>query len=277
MSDESSKFSLRKEIQKRKTQEFEKIIEARRTGQTGPLGQAPSSTPRTIQSTPAARTTQMAAAARITQTASKVAPVARQKPAGPMRFPPGVRLPWSLNRSQKLILAITGLLLLLVGLVTWFVMNRQQPTEAASSALTWTPLPVSSVDNAVAYLKRVGFPLSIVKPMAVPDGHWYAQQAAQITSYRNGQTGRFLLLSYASVGKATVDAFRASEMASVHQWSRSQVANILVFTSPDSDRSLSSDLLSHLQQYLVVPYRSFLPSATPGPTAASTVTPAQSR
>src|SRR4030042_1672009 len=56
MSDQSSKFSLKKEIHKRKTQEIEQALQARRTGQTKPLTPPPAAPPArtTTQTTKAA-------------------------------------------------------------------------------------------------------------------------------------------------------------------------------------------------------------------------------
>ncbi len=264
MSDQSSKFSLKKEIHKRKTQEIEQVIQARRTGQTGPLPPPPSTTPppaRTTQTTrvapPAA--TGRADSARVTRETPRTSRSTQSLPAREGRL--------SLNRTQKLTLFGSSILIMVVCVGTLLLASRTPDTPPT---VAWMPLPVSSAESALNYLKQVGFPVSSVKTLSVPNETWNAQQAVQITTDNGDQKGRFLILSYESISQAGRDAFKSPGILPVRQWTSVQMSNVLLFISPDTAPALRSDIVSHLTQYLLVPYRSFLATATPSATAAVT-------
>jgi hypothetical protein len=268
MSDQSSKFSLKKEIHKRKTQEIEQVIQARRTGQTGQL--TPPSAPPPARATQTTKPALPAApgradSARATQQTPRPSPgtaTSRRTQSLPAREG---RL--ALNRTQKLTLFGSSILIMVVCVGTLLLAGRAPDTPPT---ITWMPLPVSSAESALDYLKQVGFPISSVKTLSVPDDTWKAQQGVQISADNGDQKGRFLILSYESSSQAGHDAFLSPDKLPVRQWTSVQMANVLLFISPDTAPALRSDITSHLTQYLLAPYRSFLPTATPGPTAAVT-------
>ncbi|MHB8628270.1 MAG: WD40 repeat domain-containing protein [Aggregatilineales bacterium] len=125
--------------------------------------------------------------------------------------------------------------------------------------------PVRSAAEVLAQLKRLGVPFNAVQSVPMPNAIWQASQALQFKV----DTSTFLLLSYADMDKAGVDAFKATNNAAFKNWQVIQIANVILAALPGADVQLVSALASHLTTYLIAPYRPFLPTATPAPTAAA--------
>ncbi|MHB8630146.1 MAG: hypothetical protein ACYDBJ_28340 [Aggregatilineales bacterium] len=124
---------------------------------------------------------------------------------------------------------------------------------------TVVPYPVRSAAEVMAQLKRLGVPFNTVQTVPVPNPTWQASQALQFKV----DMSTFLLLSYADMSKAGVDAFKATNNAAFNSWRVIQIANVILAALPGADGQLVSALASHLTTYLIVPYRSFLPTETP--------------
>jgi hypothetical protein len=89
-----------------------------------------------------------------------------------------------------------------------------------------------------------------------------AREEIQFEVYAGRGKGLFLLLSYDSADKAGLDAFSVSNVQRFKSWKLTQVANVLLLASPESHPTLGEQIASHLTQYLVAPYRSYIPTAT---------------
>src|SRR6185369_14793601 len=96
--------------------------------------------------------------------------------------------------------------------------------------------------------------------------NWHAQEGTQFTVQRGGEKGVFIVLSYATISEANREAFRTSIDPKWSKWRSTVIANVLLKSSPDSAASIRTELGSHMIQYLVAPYRYFMPTATPAPT-----------
>ena len=159
------------------------------------------------------------------------------------------------------VLALSGTILV-CGLGLAFGSALTQPPVPTATP-TVVPYPVRSAAEVMAQLKRLAVPFSAVQAIPMPNGTWQASQALQFKL----DTSRFLLLSYADMGKAGLDAFKAANSAAFKSWQVIQIANVILAALPGADRQLVNALASHLTTYLIAPYRPFLATATPVSTA----------
>jgi hypothetical protein len=243
MSNQPPKRTLAQEIKKRKTQAMLRDLETKRASSS-------------------ARTTEPVQRLSPAPTTPKcVAPAGfinqRIKPTQTVPPQPKTRR----ARREQAILVVSGMLVLLVCLGTAIAATSQP----ASPTPTFVPLPTTDAMNVIDYLRRVGVPVSNVQTMQVPNEAWNANQQIQFTVRRQNDTGHFIVLSYPSPAQASADAFRAANSERFKAWSRIQMANVLVLVSPDTVEGLRAAVASHLTQYLIAPYRSFIPTATWSP------------
>jgi hypothetical protein len=124
-------------------------------------------------------------------------------------------------------------------------------------------LPTSSSNDFIMYLQTTGIAVANPRVFTVPNALWSAQEEIQFEVYRGNEKGIFVILSYPSPAQAGMDAFRATYHPKFRQWNLTQISNVLVLAAPDTAPWFNGEIASHLTQYLVAPYRSFIPTATP--------------
>ncbi len=255
----SSKFSLKGEIQKRKTQELARQIEERKAAAARGEGQLGAVDPRrTTQTTPAVRSGSVAPKQapqtvdprRTTQARRAVKPSSHAQSRSSL-------IP-KLTRGQKslLIAGTAAILIVFVCMGTTAII-----ADKANVTPTLAPLPIVSASNVIAYLKKVDVPITGDRELAIPAGSWRASQEIEFKVRRADKSGLFIILSYKSSDHKITDIFRAS--GRLKNWKMLDVANILMFVSPDSEQGIREEISSHIIQYLLAPYRPFLPTATP--------------
>ncbi|MHB8625426.1 MAG: hypothetical protein ACYDBJ_28675 [Aggregatilineales bacterium] len=169
------------------------------------------------------------------------------------------RTNWTRQQAEMLlgVIALAGTILI-CGLTLAFSSAIGQASPPTATP-TMVPYPVRSAAQVITQLKRLGVPFNTVQTVLVPNPTWQASQALQFKV----DTSTFLLLSYADMSKAGVDAFKATNNTAFNSWRVIQIANVILAALPGADGQLVSALASHLTTYLIVPYRSFLPTGTP--------------
>src|SRR5262245_46767714 len=244
-----SKRTLKDELQKRKTQQIRREIEARQVSQTVRPGQptrevAPSHRPPVPPAGAHKRTTQTTAVSPTTE----------------RRF--GLSI-WPLRPRTAIVMAGTAaviLLLLMVVLLTGG--NNPAPTPAQVA------LPIVAAQDVVNYLKMAGVPVSGLRAFRVPNETWQANQEFQFDVLRGDQKGLFLLLSYPSPRLTSRDSFSVRLSSRFKSWQQISISNILLLISPDSAKPIGDEVASHLSQYLVAPYRAYISTSTGQPVLA---------
>lgn len=212
---------------------------------------------------------------RSTQSAPIVAPVpVKTAPASPSALtPPSVsvgtratqtvevitdRVGWS--RQQWAILASAALLIALICVGAGAIAVGQ----TAQLTPTFAPLPTVKASDVLKRLQTLGVTIANVQTVSVPSKTWSATQAVQFDVKQGDQLDTFLVLTYNSAAQAGIDAFKASADAKYRTWHVMQTTNALVLSFPNTPATLDQMVYSHITQYLVAPYRDFLPTSTPG-------------
>jgi hypothetical protein len=259
-----SKFSLHEELKRRKTAELQSEIELRRIMQaTQPEGFR-----RTMRAT---QRTQAAWPTRVTQ--GSEATIARKGmasntvatrhsnlivvPLPDINDIVSARRALTRPQKQKLIGVAAGLLITVVILI--MALLAAQPTSTQAAPLQ--PLPIVSASDTLAHLKLVGLPISNVE--AATDEKFTAQDGLKFSVKRGNDKGQIIVLSYTTLEQADIASFRLSVNEPYKHWKQVLASNILILVSPDTAGRLQQEIASHMTQYLVAPYRNFLPTATP--------------
>ncbi|MCC7450105.1 MAG: hypothetical protein IT324_21995 [Anaerolineae bacterium] len=293
MSDTDPKWSLPDELKKRKTQDLARQIEIRSGGtaplrlpdqqppakpQTGPLNHPTLKPldPNTARTMPSSKRETQTLRAALSDPSRIPAPPAEPvlKPlprnAAPT-IPASARtsqmlavvtgdVPERWSRKQKRTAGIALALILGVCLFTSILASR----STAIRQQTFKPLPTAYTASVVAYLKAMRMPFADFRTFAVPDAMWKAREMVQFEILHDGHRGTFLVMSYDTIAQAGADAFRASFDRKYGTWKLIQINNVLLLAAPRSSEMLTSEIASHLNQFLIAPYRSFIPTSTPG-------------
>lgn len=238
MSTEAKKWSLRKEIAKRKTQparQVQGIAAAKRTTAIQQGRPAPLRLSRSTVQAPALgrRKVLLARLARLLDE--------------PMRW----------TRAQRQIASIAAMVLIALCMLTVLI-ARSQPV----AQMGMPSLPDAKVDGVVGYLEANGIAVANLRTFGGSTVMRNAREEIQFEVYEGRGKGLFLLLSYDSADQAGLDAFNVSNVQRFKTWKLTQIANVLLLASPESPSVLGERIVSHLTQYLVAPYRSFMPTAT---------------
>jgi hypothetical protein len=280
---DKSGFSLQNEIKKRKTQEVQRAIEQKRV--TEARGEAsPKADPRRTSQTsgvvPSAkdpkRTSQTTNAApsadprRATQTVRSVTDPRRTSQAISLEKRATQTISALANHSRRnlFIAAIATILVIVVlGGSVLLAMNSSSNTVQPTS----TPVPLRAVkaNDVIDYLKKAGVPVLALREIPVDRASWIAEQEMQFDVQRGANKATFILLSYASRDWIITDSFKAIGNAKFKNWQMSIMSNVLLLSSPDAAPDIKTEISSHLTSYLLVPYRPFLPTPTPPPTATA--------
>ncbi len=241
---EQPEWSLKQEIQKRKTQEILRALEAREIKTPLPsVSQSKTTIPVPASSNPLPFPHRLAL-------------------LGPMGKPRILATrtghtfsAWT--KRQKQIAIVATILLITVCLVTVGVVIDQPFPQSTLPAL-----PAVSSNEFITYLQRAGVIVSNLRIFTVPNARWNAKQEIQFEAYHGGAKGVFVILSYPSPAQAGTDAFKATYDPKFSQWNVTQISNVLVLAAPSTSSPFNAEIASHLTQYLVAPYRRFIPTAT---------------
>lgn len=266
----ASGSSLKGALKKRKTQEIDRVIEARRMEVSRSVQAPANEVKRSSQVTSAVPPASSTEPKRASQTVVQATPAADPKRTTTQMaalVQPG------LNRPQKRLLigAVVGV----VVVVAVLAISLFGTSSSAAPAPTDIPLPLVSANDVISYLKKVGVPISNVRTLPTAGSFWQAKQQIEFDVQRDKDKGSFIVLSYASVQQSTGDELNVSlsgNRGKYKNWQTIQLSNIIVAIPPDTSPNLSKEIGSHLYSYLIVPYRSFLPTVTPTPSPQATAT-----
>ncbi len=251
MTEPMSKWSLRKEIKKRKTQELTRQIEAKHGSKPlWPVLQKSSVSSPLVQLSPRRKLNRLRRNNPQNDPLSKrtlqvLAVVTGEQPER-----------WS--RRQRRTAMIAVMLMLSVCLFTSILVGQ----PAAQSA-PLKPLPTAYTGDVISYLRWAKLPITELRKFSVPNATWNAREIVQFGITQIGDKGTFLILSYDSLPQAGVDAFKATFHPKFKDWTLTQISNILVLAAPGAAPRLISEVNNYLTQYLVAPYRNFIPTTAP--------------
>ncbi|MHB8630257.1 MAG: hypothetical protein ACYDBJ_29310 [Aggregatilineales bacterium] len=147
------------------------------------------------------------------------------------------RTNWTRQQAEMLLgVVVLAGAILICGLTLAFssAIGQASPPTATPTVV---PYPVRSAAEVLAQLKRLGVPFNAVQSVPMPNATWQASQALQFKV----DTLTFLVLSYADMGKAGVDAFKATNNAA---FKVVQIANMILAALPGADVQLVSALAS---------------------------------
>jgi len=219
MGNDEQKFSLKGQINKRKTQEMLRAIEDQRIARVNcePTLKAlvgdkrQTSETQSVQSDPRRTTGTMKSPPTITSAAVKTQQAARVSQMIAITYPAPKRF---LRIWLALGAAAVALLILIVSVSTLFMMsNAPSPTKSAV-----IPLPVLSAADVINQLKSRGVSVVSSHEFAVPSSIWKANQEFQINVTNQGNNGVFIILSYPSKAYTIPDIIRARNSATFKEW-----------------------------------------------------------
>jgi hypothetical protein len=134
---------------------------------------------------------------------------------------------------------------------------------STSSATAPVPIPTVSAGSLFNYLLSVKLPISNLRSLPVPNSDWKGQQAFQFDVQQASDKGTFIVVSYDSQSDLAADAVKTRLTSRYKTWQVSEITNLLVLISPDTSLSVLNTVGSHLSQFAIAPYRSYIPTATP--------------
>ncbi len=255
MSDKHDDWSLRKEINKRRTQQTPSApSEPQRTPPQQPA-QPPVASPAARQSSPPAPAR---------RTSPLPPPIKRATREIPSPAPEKPR-----RNTRPLIYFGFFMTVVLIGaLVTLFSgAGSDAPTEPT---LSYSNIKFTAAD-VVEYLRRAGVPISDLQALSVPNELFSATQGYQFLVVRGDQVGVYIVLSYDPEEELGRNAVWLSTNETYKVWRTFTAANIRVMYRPNNSPTLDAELDSHLTSLLVAPYRAMFPTTTGTPLAAAFV------
>jgi hypothetical protein len=248
MNTETQKWSLRKEVAKRKTQQAQQVSHLAAAKRTTTIHQSIQSSQTRPQPLRRKATGETPALGRRKVLLARLARLMDE----PMRW----------TRVQRRIAALAAMALVPLCMFTVLIAKSQPVAQMGLPSL-----PVAQVDGVVSYLKANGISVANLRTFDTSTVMQNAREEIQFEVYEGRGKGLFLLLSYDSADQAGLDAFKVSNVQRFKSWKLTQIANVLLLASPESHARLGEQIASHLTQYLVAPYRSYIPTATAIPGA----------
>ena len=251
MTNPPPEWSLRKEVKKRKTQELERQLAAKAL--PDPLRPHKQSSGRSLR----VLLPSNAVRKLLRRETPKTAPASKR--ASQMLEVVTGEPPERWTRRQRRVAMAAVMLMISVCLFT-STLAWQSVAQSAS----FKPIPTSNTTNVVNYLSNAGLPVTNLRVFSGHNSTWSAREIVQFDVSRFRSSGTFLVLTYDSPAQEGIDAFKSTFNPKFKDWKLTQISNILVFAAPGTTPQLATDINSHLTQFLVAPYRSFIPTATPG-------------
>lgn len=163
------------------------------------------------------------------------------------------------SRRKPPIALIAGIAIITVILGVIVGLSR----GAAIAPATMAPIPTVSAGNLFNYLLTVKLPISNLRSLPVPNTDWKGQQGIEFDVQQGNEKGTFIVVSYASQGDLAADSVKAQLNPRYKTWRISQVSNLLMLIAPDTSPMILDMVGSHLSQFALAPYRSYIPTATP--------------
>jgi hypothetical protein len=243
---DDDKFSIKGHIQKRKTQEVQRVIldqqiaKARGDSASTPIPPRP-------------------------QTAT-LKPALTQKKLPPDKgatlLAPSVRVS-SEGQRIALIVSVATLLIVFICAGTLAMASNTEPTPAQTA--TFVPVPNITAMNIVDYLGQVGLSAANIREYNPQTDAWRAVEELEFNLQQGSDKAEVIALTYPSSDAKMPDVFKARRSDKFKTWQLLTVSNMILLISPESSPSLSQDLTSHVMHYAVGPYRSMWPTATSAP------------
>jgi hypothetical protein len=166
-----------------------------------------------------------------------------------------------LSGSKARIGAITAaIVLLLIVLGVLLITASGSSTESTSII---TPLPNVTALDSLLYLQQAGVQIMAQQALEIEKAQWAAEQGYRFRIADAPTRTELLMLSYASPDLAGRDLITLLNTGEYASWQIIQMANLLVILPSDIIPALATEIGSHLTQYVLAPYRDFLPTSTP--------------
>lgn len=237
---EKDEWSLRKEIQKRRTSQQPSAPKP-----PAPPGRSTSEPP-----APSARS----------------APPMRSSGTGPL--PPPIRSSVPEPRRKLQPFFIVGTLMAVVLIGSLIVIFTSNPSAPVQPTLSYDAIKFRAED-VIEYLRRVGMPISDLRSLNVPSTIFSATQGFQFLVVRGDQVGAYIVLSYDPEAELGRNALSLKGDPTYKEWRTFTAANIRVLFRPNNTPILDSELESHLISLLSAPFRTQFPTSTGSPIAAA--------
>ncbi|MFQ3535691.1 MAG: hypothetical protein SNJ58_07425 [Aggregatilineales bacterium] len=243
MSDRQDDWSLRKEINKRRTQQ-------------APGGPKPSMPPKPKEPSP-----RSAPPSRSTETSPLPPPIRRATVESP---PPASQKP---RRSLYPLLLVGGLAVVLLS-ASIFLLLTVSSEAPVQPTISYEQIRFRAED-VVEYLRRAGVPISDLRTLAVPSPIFSATQGFQFLVVRGDQVGLYIVLSYDPIEELGRNGLSLSLDPTYKDWRTFTAANIRVLFRPNNASTLDAELESHLISLLDAPFRAVFPTTTGSPIAVA--------
>jgi hypothetical protein len=310
MSDKPPDWSLKKEMQKRKTQEIIRGVEQKRISQAmDPVpspspkdGKDPKTAPGDLKRTTGTLSAAKTASGEVKRATSTIpaaksttgefkrttgtVPAARTSIGDPKRATQLSQAASASRRTTASMVPIPSatdmvgsarrrILPILVGVLIMLIVAMGLAIGAGGLKIktptpTYIILPVVTAQDVIAHLKGVGVPISNLVNYPAPNQTWRATQEYQFDVQKDGYKGTFVILSYPSPAQAASDAFHLKTDAKYKGWRHGLYNNLFVLSPPESAVPINNEIASHLSSYLYAPYFKVVSTATPTPVPPTT-------
>lgn len=251
MSEKDPNWSLRKEIEKRKTQQTPAQPSSQRPAPPPPpsrqTGNLPSTPPQPSRRT---TTTTPPPAPRQTQSYTR-----SSEPEKPRR-----RSAVALGLGIGLIGGLIVLALILIPAIT------APPPATPTAAANLDTLNFRARD-VIEYLQFAEVPLFELRQVDVPNNDWLADEGYSFIVRRGDQTATYFVFSYDPPGRITGEKLRRASHPRYSEWKAFSLANIMAVSSPESSQTIVDEINSHLTSMLGAPYVAGFPTTTGTPLA----------
>ena len=239
-SNDKPKFTLKEQLQKRRAQEIDRTIEARRTG--------------AMRQDLSHRSD----AHRATQTVSTPRPVAGKSEAVGLESADS-HTPQPLGTategvqtvpSRKRFFILAGAILMIIIVVVGIVIVR--PSDAGSKVSDSTSSSVTGSNPLSNQFKQSNIQISGVRNIPVSSNSWHANQIIEFDAQENGIRGSFILVSYSLTSQTIPDIFKVAGDR-LKGWRAITASSAILLIAPGTSQSLATDVSHQLSQYLVAP------------------------
>jgi len=262
MSDDKKDWSLRKELQKRKTQQ---------TSQTPQQPPRPSAGQPPKPSVPAPGPIDPRRPAGVTPPpppARRTGQLQPLPPGGP-RSAQTVPSPSAIEPEKPKRFPLRGILIGVIGVMTLVLVVSVVllVTGGNPPAPTATPAPVAyTAQQVIDYLRLVGVPLGNLQELTVPNQDWgAANQGFQFNVVRGQERGAFIVLGYPAANARVADALRAANSEKYGKWPSLSETTILALADSTSAGAIREEVFSHILTLLLgeTASRRATPTGTP--------------
>lgn len=261
MSEKDPNWSLRKEIEKRKTQQTPAQPSSQRPAPPPPpsrqTGNLPSTPPQPSRRT---TTTTPPPAPRQTQSYTPSSEPERPRRRGAVAAGLGI-----------------GLIGGLVVLALVFIPAITAPPPATPTAAINLDTLNFKARDVIEYLQFAQVPLFELRAVDVPNSDWLADEGYSFIVRRGDQTATYFVFSYDPPGRITGEKLRLPSHPRYGEWKAFSLANVMAVSNPESSQTIVDEINSHLTSMLASPYINGFPTTTGTPLAIAYQQTQQSR